>query len=858
MALGWFLHIQADEGSPARVLELPGDSVRIGSGARCELCLPDAGLAEVQCILRRRGATWHLLPVGQGGRVVLDGRPVEGSRPLGPGSSFRVGEHLLVLRTSDESASPLGSFERPIVVDPLPPGGPPPSPPPSATVRVEARSPAEVVEAERQRLLDWQSRMADHGRRLRDRERERRSEARRRVDWRGFREPGAPPTPSAGAPLRPTPRVRIAPDEPVAERAPSPPPVPPPEVKGPSPVRIAPDEEPPTAPSQPAAASQPAEVPPPAAAPRVKFLLGEAARRARRSRGGGPHERGPAAPGAGFRGGGGAGEPRTAAEGAQGGCFDRAPSPQPSPTRAEGERPAGSGVDRVAPAFDLLTPPDDRGGAGGGIAEAAEERSVRTGSVSGEDGRLPSIEALGSGAQPVPGSTGQDRAAFEHAGPFVAHTAQEVGWTWEEGSRAVRGAWKPGDVAEPEWPSARDLIESHRSLPPVGEGAASRPEPARRVNRPQPTVAAAPASWSVPAWAAVGPVAAGWLAFWGIGLFLAWTWGRDDRAAGVLADRLADPKAAPAGLGELPEGPGAAWWASTSGHLYLRAMAAAHDETDPDRADTTRFYLEAARSAGPLDRAARLASAGDDASALGLSRDVIALRRTGRALLKAGKVEQAMPAFRRALEMAARTDLERAPTPSFLDDAQIHRFALPFQDELAAIVNEAIGPATGAEIAARLGALLPESPLAWLAAYRVLSDRGEAGAEAFLDRILAEQTTGDARGLAARAEAEAYRGRWDAAAADYRAALELVPSGEIRRSWALNLAEIESRLGHDEAMRDAWDAARGPVPDDPVNARLTEARRRHGSAVLPPGALALPGSPRRDPMVAPAEYRPAP
>ena len=59
------LHIQAVGSAQARVVPLSGLSVRIGRGLQCEVRLPDPSLADVQCLLRRRGATWHLQPLGR-------------------------------------------------------------------------------------------------------------------------------------------------------------------------------------------------------------------------------------------------------------------------------------------------------------------------------------------------------------------------------------------------------------------------------------------------------------------------------------------------------------------------------------------------------------------------------------------------------------------------------------------------------------------------------------------------------------------------------------------------------------------------------------------------------------------------
>ena len=69
-----FLHIESRGRTAARVLELPGDSLRIGRGAQCEVRLGELSLAEVECLLRRRGEVWHIQPLGPPGKLSIDGR----------------------------------------------------------------------------------------------------------------------------------------------------------------------------------------------------------------------------------------------------------------------------------------------------------------------------------------------------------------------------------------------------------------------------------------------------------------------------------------------------------------------------------------------------------------------------------------------------------------------------------------------------------------------------------------------------------------------------------------------------------------------------------------------------------------
>ncbi|MDR3635005.1 MAG: hypothetical protein P4L84_14470 [Isosphaeraceae bacterium] len=92
------LHIQARQSDPIRVVELPGASVRIGRAPFCEVLLPEPALAEEECQLRRRGATWHLVPMASSGAMTIEGRVVDGPRPLPYGVALQVGDFSLTLR----------------------------------------------------------------------------------------------------------------------------------------------------------------------------------------------------------------------------------------------------------------------------------------------------------------------------------------------------------------------------------------------------------------------------------------------------------------------------------------------------------------------------------------------------------------------------------------------------------------------------------------------------------------------------------------------------------------------------------------------------------------------------------------
>jgi tetratricopeptide (TPR) repeat protein len=316
---------------------------------------------------------------------------------------------------------------------------------------------------------------------------------------------------------------------------------------------------------------------------------------------------------------------------------------------------------------------------------------------------------------------------------------------------------------------------------------------------------------------------------------LSWTWGQDDYAAGIVADRLLRAEPTPDGPLEVPTAPNPAWWSSTPEHLHLRALALSRSESDPVRSDQIHFLLSTAKNAAPLDPAVRLALAEVETSpagpALGLSRDFVALRKTGQGLLAAGKTHAALRVDREALDIAARIELARAPLPSFVEDSQVRRFRLPNEEAMSGIVQDLAGH-RGWHFA-DWAAALPPNGLAALVAYRILREAGDVDADAALGLVLEAKPdpsdpTRSALVLAAQAEALALAERWDEAAARYREAIELMPSDLIRRTWWLNLGEIAGRQGDLDLMRRACSAARGPSPKDEINARMITARARYG------------------------------
>ncbi len=99
------LHIQDHESGPIRVVDIPWISVRIGRAAFCEVRLIADDLADEACRLYRRGRSWHLVPAGARGKIVVDGKSVEATCPLPFDVPFRVGRHCLTLR-QDRTVDP--------------------------------------------------------------------------------------------------------------------------------------------------------------------------------------------------------------------------------------------------------------------------------------------------------------------------------------------------------------------------------------------------------------------------------------------------------------------------------------------------------------------------------------------------------------------------------------------------------------------------------------------------------------------------------------------------------------------------------------------------------------------------------
>jgi hypothetical protein len=726
------LDIHSPDDGRHRAVDVFGASVRIGRGPQCEVRLQDAALAEVECLLRRRGTTWYVLPQGMLGNLAIDGRSVEGLMPLGLGMVLRVGEHRLVLRRKELGPRQPGTFEAPIDVGPRP-------------IAAERPSTREKESFER-----WQAQLAHRDRWLKSRREERRWQAKWQAAGQGLSRP-ATPEPEPKLVEAPADEPRIVPVSPTME----PPPVAA-LVPVPEPVEVEIED----------VAEIPA-LPPPSIEVEAETE---------------PIEESPDAD-------------------------DPATAPEPS------------GIPE--PAALLQVEPVDEP-----VSAVESSVSAETAVVEPEPARDPS-------ARPALWPS-------ETEGPFVTDTSQAPqALEWSRVSTGDAPESSTSTVEEG-WPSMREVFGSS---PPPRRTAASATTSRKPLSGPKLSDPTPPATWNLPVWAALVPATLLVLAIGAVGCRLAWTWGQDDRTAGLLADRLMreQPPGADAPVEEI-ETPAASWWASTPGHLRLRAQDQASRPARPESREAVNFLLHTAHNAAPLDSAVRLAMATESESdgnaavrdnplsSLGLSNDALAFRQTGRGLLAAGKVDAGLAAYGQAIRMAATVELKRASMPSFVDDSRDHRFLLPLEETVGDLVRDLDERTPGGYAA--WSKAIPDVPIAELAVYRLLTTRNRPERDLAFDRLAAlpecQDPTAEALRLASQAEAAALRESYPGSIKLYEEAIAAMPDDVLRRTWQFNLGEVARLAGESVLMREAWDAARGPSPHDLINQCLVNARGRAG------------------------------
>ena len=837
-----FLHIQGRGDSTVRMLELPLGPVRIGRGPHCEVRLGDPDLVEVQCMLRRRGNTWHFQPVGPPGHVWIDGRAADQQRPLPLGVPFRVGEHWLTLRPADSATNDWGSFEAPITVEPASPALETPAletpareePAPAPERPAASSTPVDNEE----RLRRWEARLDQRERWLKDRQEERRWEARWKSAGESIRTRSTPPASTPPTPRRTPPPPSPASAPVIPPRSPQTPPVARIiEPRKSEPLRRVTDPTP--RPSAPRVVVRPLPVPPapirrPVETPAVRIAvpMGRASTKS--------------APEA---------KPEPVKDVASRALVTLPPTPVEAaevPEIVPRTTIEPAPVDSVAP-----IPPVE-------VAPAGEQWTFEATSRAFEQPALDPGNELQTIA-PVEVGPEPDASFVESPAPMVfeiepdeipADSVLIESETWIEelpspvdepspieeaappAPEIARPRWseskiddsRSGDgVSGAEWPSARAIFAAQgRRAQPVPEEVTRTKR--RKAQSPEPTDALGPSRWEWPLWLGWLPVALVSTLVGLAGIFLAYNWAVESGNANVAMRLALRPDGAPGSPIDVTAIPRGGWWSSNATHLAAWAMALQRSGDGEDHSEDVRSLLSAARQASPLAARSRFvvempdpadSGATPDFSHLGRTRDVVTLIWTGRWLRKAGKVESAIRAYRSAMEIASRTSVEDLEPPPFDEDRMVRRYALP-RESLIGLAARSMAE-DGEWSREQWAEALPPSAASSLVASRVLARmQKRADADRLADLAIRQAESAPPPGFdlaeerAAGAEALAYRGRWTDAAEQYRRAIDLVEDDATRRMWWLNLAEVAQRAGDDTTRDRAIEAAKAPDSADAI------------------------------------------
>jgi tetratricopeptide (TPR) repeat protein len=369
------------------------------------------------------------------------------------------------------------------------------------------------------------------------------------------------------------------------------------------------------------------------------------------------------------------------------------------------------------------------------------------------------------------------------------------------------------EAARPALPSIQMILQ--RSEQAESDRAAIQTP--RVIPAVAPTVPQAPRSWNYRSPWLRALLLCSAIGASGLSLFLGWHWSQDDRISAGVVDALLSGTWEPSAFESLEPLPSFSWWSSTTDHLYLRGVALAQRLDDVASQDESRWLLDLAETDGPLHsgvRHARLERSrlGDPGSkSAAAPREVAALVSESRRAAHAGDDNAAHDSARMALELVFRSDPMHAPAPAFDGSSAVRRAHLPQEDQYLAILKAL--PTLEKTGAAGLRELLPRSPLAWLAAVRLLRLRERDEAEALaaeMDKLWEDESDVDRRGLgrAASAEASALLGRWDEARRGYEEAIKLASSPRLRSIFWLNLSDVSMRLDDLDAARTAREKAR--------------------------------------------------
>ena len=820
-----YLQIQTVDDATTRVFELGATPVRVGRGIQCEVRLNQVGLGDVQCIIRRRGDEWHFQPVGPPGRTWVDGKPADGQRVLAPGSMIQVGRSTLTIRHVAPQSGGRGSFAAPISVDPVAveplvevarsvQPEPEPRPEPVATAPEEPTSPGAVDD----RAKRWQSRLDQRDQWLRDRQSEKRWEAR----WKAAGEtilaksgqgPGSAspaPTPPPAPESRPEPRAagptidRTMPPRPTPVRSFEPRPVfghtrrvVDPAAKAPEPALIPtpePVSTPESVPPQPPVAPvvEPVETAPPTVKlPRLTLS-------------------GPAAP------------PTVEVVIPSSRDFDDVEAALASlPTLDE---PVALILSLPVESPAILAPPEP-------LAATPPEPSVVAEPVA-----LAKLDPVPVG----PVTRAVEAAAIlepirsePKTAPKLAEVASPPPKPRPQPVAEVRAVPPPVAPESKDWPSAQAIFAAQGTRPT----AAAPSSTAKQHPSPEPTEAVRPDSWTVPFWLGWVPsaLAVAVLGLFAVGLAVVWV---GDGMSGTLAIRLATrPEATNSPIIDPENLPKSAWWRTTASHLAAWALTMERVGIGEDRSADARQFEADARSVSPLGARARFVSEpvpGQEADAsasirLGPTRDVVTLTAMGHRLRRANKRPEAVRAYQAALLTAATTARGTLTPPLFRKEEQVSRYALPHSSLLDPVARDMVD--AGDWTPEEWRDATPEFAPAQLAMAAAIRPKDPAEADRRLEAICRggegplDSRFERSEHRAAIAEAQAELGRWADSLSQYQRAIEDETRDLDRRVWWYNLAEVARRHGDEPLRNQAIESAKGLDLSDEVTQRAANAHK---------------------------------
>ena len=401
----------------------------------------------------------------------------------------------------------------------------------------------------------------------------------------------------------------------------------------------------------------------------------------------------------------------------------------------------------------------------------------------------------------------------------------------------------PPHAKDLEWPSAKDILATYRATSP-GRLPPNRGKKAtRKSNRSSlmPTTECTPSRWTPPI-SVAGPAVALFILVAGVlGCSLSWSWAQDSSTASIVTDRLltGDLAFQRTPLPETIQPPVGGWITSTPAHLanwavFLGRLAAEENQSPAE----TVALLERTLAASPINAQARFALAQLEpadgtkslsAHSVGLSRDAVSLAWSARRLLAAGRKDEALKLFSRAIAVAVPEKVTRFRVPRFSEDPGVRRYLLPGEEQVREIVVELVSQ--NVWTFEEWSRALPETPIVLIATARLLRERGRNEAEKLLDVVLREPAiplnTAEAGpvALAARAEALALRSRFKESGQLYRQAINSIDDQTIRRSWWFNLAELAYQSEDEIERQAALRSATAVAFSDDITRRATDIQR---------------------------------